>query len=154
MEQQKLVSIVIAKFKIAYPYYFKDLTDEEFVGLISMYQEELSIYNEQTLSLAVKSIIKRNKFMPSLSELLDECEKSKTHRGNLILDIMKNDGYFKKGINELDDMQAHRNYEKALMWVEKGIIPDWLLIDMKSYGYIEDKPLLTNNTNDLLMLHG
>lgn len=154
MEQQKLVSIVIAKFKIAYPYYFKDLTDEEFVGLISMYQEELSIYNEQTLALAVKTIIKRNKFMPSLSEIIEECENSKTHRGNMILDIMLKDGYFKKSVVELDDVHAHMNYEKALVWMDKGIIPEWLLEDMKSYGYIEDKPLITNNTSELLRLRG
>ena len=155
MEQSKLISMIIVKFKIAYPYYFKELTDEEFAGLIAMYQEELSCYNELTLVSAVKSIIRKNKFMPTLNELLEECECSKLYRGNEILKRMKDDGYFKRGtVCELDENHATRNYEKALMWVEKDIIPTWLLEDMKKYGYVEDKPLLSTQNSNLIGIQG
>lgn len=155
MEQSKLISMIIVKFKIAYPYYFKELTDEELAGLIAMYQEELSCYNELTLVSAVKSIIRKKKFMPTLNELLEECEYSKTYRGNEILSRMKDDGYFNYGaVCELDDTHATRNYEKALMWVEKGIIPTWLLEDMKKYGYVEDKPLLSTHNSNLIGIQG
>jgi hypothetical protein len=46
---------------------------------------------------------------------------------------MYDDGYFKKGIQELTDEQANRNYDKAIRWIEKGIIPNWLLEDIKKY---------------------
>ena len=154
MEQSKLISILIAKFKVAYPYYFKELTDEEFLGLISMYQEELAGYNKLTISSAVKSIIRKNKFMPTLKELIDECEQSKIFRSNAILEIMKNDGYFERGIKRLSPQQATRNYEKALNWLENGVIPHWLLEDMEEYGYVQDKLLLSQNNCNYIEMKG
>lgn len=68
----KSISLVIANLKVAYPYFFKDLSDEEFIGLISMYQENFKNCNEQVLLNTVKKIIKVNKFMPSISQILDK----------------------------------------------------------------------------------
>lgn len=146
MEQSKLISSVIAKLKIAYPYYFKELKTDDLAGIISMYQEFLSGYNELTLNSAIRNIISKSRYMPTLNDLIEECECSKVYRGNEILKRMQADGYFKNGVCELDSIHAIRNYEKSLMWIEKGIIPEWLLDDMKKYGYIEDeKILITNN---------
>lgn len=139
MEQSKLISSIIAKLKVAYPYYFKELTDEEFFGLITMYQEELSIYNEITLVTAVKSIIRKNKFMPTLKELLDECELCRTNKKNLVIEKMIEAGYFKNP----------REIDKTYHFLEEGIIPNWLLYDMKKYGY-DDEKLLKNNESKLL----
>ena len=145
MEQSRLISSVIAKLKIAYPYYFKELKTEELAGMISMYQEELSGYNELTLMSAVRSLIRKNKFMPSIHELIQECEKSIQYEKNSVLERMKDDAYFKRGpYGELDNSQSTRNYEKALMWVELGTIPDWLLEDMRLYGY-SDNRLINHN---------
>lgn len=147
MEQSKL-SNVIAKLKIAYPYYFKELNNVELAGMISMYQEFLSDYNEITLNNAIKSIITKSKYMPSISELINECETTKTFRYNVILDTMLKDGYFKKGayaVFGLDSEHETRNYEKALMWVEKNNIPVWLLEDMNKYLYVEDRKALGAN---------
>lgn len=145
MEQSKLISMVIARLKLAYPYYFKDLDTEEFIALVGMYQEELSGYNELTLMSAVRSLIRKNKFMPSIHELIQECEKSIQYEKNNVLERMKDDGYFKRGpYGELDNSQSTRNYEKALMWVEQGTIPDWLLEDMRLYGYSDNK-LINHN---------
>lgn len=135
MEQSKLISSFIAKLKIAYPYYFKDLTDEEFIGMVNLYQENLSVYRSSTLSEALKKIIRNNKFMPSMKEIIDTCENCKTNKKNYILDKMYQTGYF-KDISE---------YEKALKFVEEDIIPQWLLNDMKKFipKQIENnKPLL------------
>lgn len=136
MEQSKLISGVIAKLKVAYPYYFKELTDEEFVGLLSMYQEELSMYSESTLLTAVKNIIRRSKFFPTLKELLDECEGCKSHKRSLVIERMKQAGYF----------HNEREIEKTYHFLEEGIIPDWLLADMKKYGYEEDNLLINKET--------
>lgn len=131
MEQSKLVSGMIARFKIAYPYYFKDLKTEEVLSMISMYQEELSGYNEITIVNATKSIIRKSKFMPSLKEIIDECEIVKTHKKNIVIEKMIQAGYFKDG----------REIDKTYKFLEEGIIPNWLLEDMKKYGYEEEKSI-------------
>lgn len=135
MEHSKLISGMIAKFKIAYPYYFKDLKNEELIGMISMFQEELNGYNELTISNATKSIIRKNKFMPTLKEIIDECENVRTYKISVIIEKMKKAGYFKDP----------REIDKTYKFIEEGIIPDWLIEDMKKYGYEEEKSLGYNN---------
>lgn len=142
MEQFKLISNFIGKLKLAYPYYFKDLSKEEIVGLISIYQENLSCYNAETLANAINKIINTNKFMPAIAEIVEICEKSQIFKQNRIIELMKNDGYFKNGeYGELDLIQQDKNYTKTLMWVEKNCIPSWLKEDMKFYNLklIENK---------------
>lgn len=85
MEISKLVSLMIANFKVAYPYYFKDLTDEEFIGLISLYQESFQNCNCTLLLEITKKIIRKNKFMPTIAEILDEYRKEeKSYFTNLV----------------------------------------------------------------------
>lgn len=145
MDKSKLISNVIAKLKIAYPYYFKDLNTEELTGLISMYQSNLSIYDYKTVLTIIDEIIKTSRFMPSMAEIIEKCEKHKAKQGNVILEKMLKDGYFKKSeFGELSGEQEIRNYEKSLMWLENKLIPNWLLNDMKKYGY-EDNLQITNN---------
>lgn len=134
MEKSKLIGSLIIRLKTAYPYYFKDLKEEETLGMYAMYEEELSQYNEETLINAIKEIIRTSKYMPSLNEIIEQCEKSRVHQKNKIVDLMWQDGYFKKGAyGELDDSQAYRNYNKTLKFIEEGIIPEWLREDMKKY---------------------
>lgn len=142
MEQSKSISSIIAKLKIAYPYYFKELNEEELVGMIGIYQELLSGYNELTLNNAVISIISKNKYMPTVNELIKECEMVKTYKKNAVIERMIEAGYFKNP-NEID---------KTYKFLEEGIIPSWLLNDMKKYGYIEDKKVLDTNNFKQLML--
>ena len=134
MEKSKLIGSLIIRLKTAYPYYFKDLKEEETLGMYAMYEEELSQYNEETLINAIKEIIRTSKYMPSLNEIIEMCEKSRVHQTNEIVELMWKDGYFKKGAyGELDDSQAYRNYNKTLKFIEEGIIPEWLKEDMKKY---------------------
>ena len=140
MEQSRLISSVIAKLKIAYPYYFKELRTEELAGMISMYQDFLSDYNELTLVSAVKSIIRKNKFMPTLNELLEECELCKTTQKNIVIEKMIKAGYFKDS----------REIEKTYHFLEEGIIPKWLLEDMKKYGYEDGHNLISADSNKML----
>ena len=134
MEKSKLIGSLIIRLKTAYPYYFRDLKEEETLGMYAMYEEELSQYNEETLMSAIKEIIRTSKYMPSLNEIIEQCEKSRTHKANEIVEKMWKDGYFKKGAyGELDETQAYRNYNKTLKFIEEGIIPEWLREDMKKY---------------------
>ena len=140
MEQSRLISSVIAKLKIAYPYYFKELKTEELAGMISMYQDFLLDYNELTLNSAIKSIISKSKYMPSINELLEECELCKTTQKNIVIEKMIKAGYFKDS----------REIEKTYHFLEEGIIPKWLLEDMKKYGYEDGHNLISTNSNKML----
>lgn len=134
MEQLKLISEIVMKLKTMYPYYFEKMDEMQIASLCKTYQEELSQYNEETLTSAIKEIIRTSKYMPSLNEIIEQCEKSRVHQTNKIVDLMWQDGYFKKGAyGELDDSQAYRNYNKTLKFIEEGIIPEWLREDMKKY---------------------
>lgn len=136
MEQSKLISGVIAKLRIAYPYYFKELDEDMLLGLIKMYQDQITGYTPEIVLKAIDEIIRTSKFMPTIAEILDKCDgQAKTYTFD-ILKVMQEDGYFKRGAyGDLGENQAIRNYEKATMWLSKGIIPEWLLEDMKKYGY-------------------
>lgn len=134
MEQLKLISEIVMKLKTMYPYYFEKMDEMQIASLCKTYQEELSQYNEETLTSAIKEIIRTSKYMPSLNEIIEQCEKSRVHQTNKIVELMWQDGYFKKGAyGELDDSQAYRNYNKTLKFIEEGIIPEWLREDMKKY---------------------
>ncbi len=131
MEKSKLVSSVIAKLKIAYPYYFKDLTDEEFVGLVSMYQEQLVGYRPEIIMRSVNNIISKSKFMPTVAEILENCKFCESNFKNEIIEKMIADGYFKDP----------REIDKTYKFMQEGISPEWLLEDMKKYGYVEYEAL-------------
>lgn len=155
MDQSKLISGLIAKLRLAYPYYFKDLDEDLILGLVSMFQEQLGGYHPQVLSKAISRIITRSKFMPSIAEILEECDSCIGGYQNSILVKMKEDGYFKRGsYGDLDDEQAFRNYDKACSFVSRGIIPEWLKEDMKEYGYQEEVMRITNSNDGLLLLGG
>ena len=123
MEKSKLISSFIAKLKIAYPSFFKEMSKEYLIEMITMYQVMLKDYNEETLNNAIKKIIKTKKFMPSISEIIDICEDEKIEQRNFIIEEMIKDNYFK---NE-------REIEKVYLWISEGIIPKWLQEDMKKY---------------------
>lgn len=147
MEQSKLISGVMAKLRIAYPYYFKDLDEELILGMVKVYQEQLVGYTPEIVLKAIDEIIRTSKFMPSIAEILEKCDSQVKTYSYDILKNMLEDGYFKHGAyGELDNSQAIRNYEKATMWLSKGIIPEWLLEDMKKYGYKTNKLLPDKET--------
>ena len=123
MEQSKLINSVMVRLKLAYPSYFNTLSNEELIILTKLYQEELSSFNENTLTTAIKNIIRSSKYMPTLKDILDECNKFKNHNFNAIIERMKRDGYFKNA-NEVD---------KIYQWLNEGIIPKWLKDEMKNY---------------------
>ena len=83
----------------------------------------LKDYSYETFILAIKSIIRTSKFLPKITELLEECEKHKEQVKNDVIEFMKSQGYFK-------DI---REYEKATLFMERGIVPEWLQNDINRY---------------------
>lgn len=123
METSKSISLLIAKLKVAYPSYFRNLSSEDLLQLISMYQDSLGSYNNQVLEEATKTIIKTKKYMPTIAEIIEICDSTKVIVRNEIIEFMIKDGYFKN----------QREIEKTYNWLEKGIIPSWLKNDMYKY---------------------
>lgn len=109
--------------------YNKDFDEET----ISYWYKHFENTNKDILSKAIKKIVKNNRYMPSIAEILKECDIQKKQNAINIIQQMKNNGYFKQ---ELE-------YEKAIKWVEKENIPTWFLNDMKNYynKFLENKEL-------------
>lgn len=105
--------------------------DEEMLQVWYMHFKDIK---KEVLYKAVMEEIKTKKFMPSIAELLEECEKQKSNIKYAILEEMKKDGYFK----------TEYEYEKTAKFMEEGIIPEWLKKDMKKYQreLLENKLLL------------
>ena len=123
MENKKKISLFLTKLKLAYPRYFKELSNEDFIGLSNMLEEMLEKYNEAALNKVAKKIITTKKFMPTVAEILEMCEDTKVYVQNEIVDYMIKDGYFK----------AQSELEKVYLWLEEGLIPAWFKEDMKKY---------------------
>ena len=90
---------------------------------------------------AIKNCAIKNKYMPAISELLEECKIADMQLRNKIVDKMYASGYFKEGVEEL------QNYYKAQYFIAQNIIPSWFLEDMIKYGYKE--MLLPNASKQL-----
>lgn len=134
MEQSQFSSMM-AQLKLAYPYYFKDLKKEEVIALARLYKENLN-FDFSVIESAIKRIIRTHKFMPSIGEIVEECENSSRNRKFDVIERMKADGYFKSSYE----------LEKTYHFLEDGTIPKWLLEDMKRYGYQEQNSLTNTET--------
>ena len=86
---------------------------------------------------------RKNKFMPTLKEIIDERELGKTYQKNIVIEKMIKAGYFKDS----------REIDKTYKFMEEGIIPKWLLEDMKKYGY-EDNRILIDTTSTKMLNTG
>ena len=80
-------------------------------------------YSYQTFVTAIKNIIRTNKFLPKISELIEACEGAKSQVKFEVLEYMNNVGYFKD----------HSEYDKTTTFMERGIIPEWLQEDINTY---------------------
>ena len=91
----------------------------------------LKEYNYETFVKAIKNIIKTSKFLPKITELLEECEKYKDQVVYEVLEFMRLRGYFKTPLE----------YDKATSFMAKGIVPEWLQKDINEYY----KMMVNNN---------
>lgn len=133
MEQSNFSKIVNA-LKIAYPYYFKDLSQEDSTMFLQLYYNKLKKYRYEIVAKAVDNIITTHNFMPTLAEVITECDKECRNYYKDILQLMYSKGYFK----------TDEEYGKAVMWLleEKPLIPEWLEKDIIAF---ENKKELTHN---------
>ena len=83
----------------------------------------LKDYSYETFVTAIKNIIRTSKFLPKITELLEECDRCKEKVKYEVLEFMKDRGYFKAPIE----------YEKASLFMERGNVPEWLQKDINEY---------------------
>lgn len=99
--------------------YNKDFDED----VVIIWYEYFKDTKKEILETSLKNIIKKSKYMPSISEIIEECKKTKKNIRYSILEKMQQNKYFKTSIE----------YEKAIKWLEAEIIPSWFKEDMKKY---------------------
>lgn len=131
MEQSNFSKIVNV-LRIAYPYYFKDMEKESTIMFNQLYYSKLKKYDYVVVSSAINKIIEKSEFMPTIAEILTECDKETRKLYKLKIDKMYANGFFK----------TDQEYGKALQWLfeDKPIVPNWLLEEINGY---EEKLLIS-----------
>ena len=108
--------------------YRTDMSDTEMLEWYDRFKD----YDADTFYRAVNKI--KSKYMPNAIELQELVENEIVSNNFKILDLMWNDGYFKYGdYGELAPEQQSRNFEKAMMWLNTGVIPGWFQEDLNRY---------------------
>lgn len=131
MEQSNFSKIVNI-LRIAYPYYFKDMEKESTIMFNQLYYSKLKRYDYVVVSSAINKIIEKSEFMPTIAEILTECDKETRRLYKIKIDKMYTNGFFK----------TDQEYGKALQWLfeDKPIVPNWLLEEINGY---EEKLLIS-----------
>ena len=137
MEQSNFSKIVNI-LRIAYPYYFKDMEKESTIMFNQLYYSKLKKYDYVVVSSAINKIIEKSEFMPTIAEILTECDKETRRLYKIKIDKMYANGFFK----------TDQEYGKALQWLfeDKPIIPNWLLEEINGY---EEKLLISKNNKNV-----
>ena len=107
---------------------------------ISIWYEMLQDVEPEVFRKAIIDLCKERSYMPTIHDILDKTKTTKNNYYLSILEQMKKDGYFKLGVEPLSPEHEERNYDKSIRWIERGIIPEFLLEDMQKY---------INNTKEL-----
>ncbi len=97
----------------------KEYTQEE----CDVFYDFLKDYNYKIFVQAIKNRIKRSSFPPKINELIEECNLCNNNFKFEVIEFMKESGYFK----------ATSEYDKAMMFVKRGIVPQWLKQDINEY---------------------
>ena len=90
---------------------------------LEQHYDFLRDYSYKTFVAAIKNIIRKSKFLPKITELLEECENCKERTKFEVLEYMNSQGYFKAG----------SEYDKAIMFLERNNIPEWFKADLREY---------------------
>lgn len=115
--------------KILQASYMKDFDESQLQAWYIQFQN----IKYEVLEKAINKLVRVNKYLPSIAEILEECDKYKGVTKHEVLEYMRIKGYFK----------VLEEYEKAQNWVAKGLYPEWFAKDMKEYhkALFNDKEL-------------
>ena len=116
--------------------YGKEFTQQELI----IYYDFLKEFNDDILVKAIKNIIKKSKYLPKITEILEECEKCKEQTRYEVIEFMREKGYFKALIE----------YEKATLFMERGLVPEWLQEDINKYYKMMKQDMLDHKETLLI----
>lgn len=117
-------------------------------GTIQIWYEYFKETEPNVLMQAVKNTAVESEYFPTLAKLIAECKKIEENFKYVILEKMLKDGYFKWcAVGEQSELEEMSDYNKAVMFASREIIPSWLEEDMIKYGY--KKPTNYNPNNRL-----
>lgn len=100
---------------------------------ISIWYEMLQDIEPEVFKKAIIELCKERAYMPTIHDILNKTKTVKNNYYLSTLEQMKKDGYFRLGVESLLLEQEDRNYGKSIRWIERGIIPRFLLEDMQKY---------------------
>ena len=115
--------------KILSSCYHKDISNDDLI----IWYEMLHDVEPEVFRKAIIDLCKERSYMPTIHDILDKTKITKNNYYLSILEQMKKDGYFRLGVEPLSTEQEERNYDKSIRWIERGIIPGFLLEDMQKY---------------------
>ena len=119
----------IEGMKILSSCYQKDIGNDDF----TIWYEMLKELNKDDYIKAVIEICKEKSFMPTVHDILDKTKVIKKKYLLAILEVMKKDGYFRKGYRLLGQEHEDRNYYKTIRWIENETAPMFLKDDIREY---------------------
>lgn len=77
MEQLQLTNI-LTELKISYPYFFKEMTREEAIGMMKVYDEHFRDYDYAVVKKAIFNISSKEEYMPSIARIKKEISELMT----------------------------------------------------------------------------
>lgn len=145
----KEVIVIRTLIKESYPYVKMDNEQGDEIWFI-LFQE----YQFKPMYEALINYIKQgNKFAPSAAELIKMHDNFNTLLINDVIAAMDVDGYFDdpEGTAAELAMFNHKNrLRKAVMWIERGLGPDWFIKDyLKYYGNMYPQHIGNNSIKKL-----
>lgn len=112
--------------------YGKEYTRKE----VEQHYEFLKDYPFEIVNKAIKNIIKSMRYLPKINELLEECKKVEHQEQGIMIEKLKDEGYFK-------DL---KEYEKAVNFYHEGNIPSWILKETSKHSQIENQEIKLINS--------
>lgn len=123
---KKEFSEIISLIQIAYN---KQYLKEE----IEVMYDLLKDFEYDTLKIAIKRLIATSRYVPNVSQIISEYKQIKRDEGyNKILKA-----------RELGNIKTNEELDKAMKWLDKGIVPDWLDKDL------HETPMSENELKEL-----
>lgn len=122
MKQTELIEVIFL-LKVAYPYYFKNMSKVDLTALQKIYYQFFNKYHIVVFKNAIADVIKHEKFMPSIAEIYEKCRKKESEFFKKILLYSKEDIPNKKYLDDMIDWYG---------WQENGL-SDELKTEIMSY---------------------
>ena len=115
MEQLQLTNI-LTELKLAYPYFFKEMSREEAIGMMKIYNEHFGNYDYEVLKKAIFNITSTEDYMPSIARIKKEIADLQSPQlpqaedeWNKVLELVSKYGTYRE-LDALNEMKDYTRY--------------------------------------------